>query len=252
MTTMRDEITVDGDVDAHEHQHGVTETACVERFLEQLSVAAIQRVVPSTQVVVSLRDGEAMRLVASSSARAEGCEHAAHESATGPSATARREGRVVVVPDVEDDPRWPAWSPLASDAGFRSAVAIPVRLDGDAELLLVLYSPVRDAWDSAALATATHYAQELAHALTVCRSAHRQAEVNAHLKAALASRATIDQAMGVIMAQNRCSAEDAFAILRTASQHRNTKLRDVAVAIIEGVTGQPASPPPAFRDSSRR
>ncbi|MFS0702466.1 ANTAR domain-containing protein [Cellulomonas sp. 179-A 4D5 NHS] len=249
---MRDEITVDGDVGLHEHEHGVTETACVERFLEQLSVAAIQRMVPSTQVVVSVRDGGTMRLVASSSPRAEGCERAVHESATGPSATARSEGRVVVVPDVDDDPRWPTWSPLASDAGFRSVVAIPGRLDSDSELLFVLYSPVPDAWDTAALTTATHYAQELAHALTVCRSAHRQAEVNAHLKAALASRATIDQAMGVIMAQNRCSAEDAFAILRTASQHRNTKLRDVAVAIIEGVTGQPASPPPAFRDSSRR
>ena len=249
MTTMRDEITVGGDVGAHEH--GVTETACVERFLEQVSVAAIQRVVPSTQVVVSVRDGDAMRLVASSNARAEACERAAHDAATGASATARREGRVVVVPDVADDPRWAGWAQLVSDAGFRSVVAVPGRLDGDAELLLVLYSPVPDAWDTPALTTATHYAQELAHALTVCRSAHRQAEVNAHLKAALASRATIDQAMGVIMAQNRCSAEDAFAILRTASQHRNTKLRDVAVAIIEGVTGQPASPPPQFRDSSR-
>ncbi len=250
MTTMRDEITVDGDVETHEH--GVTETACVERFLEQLSVAAFQRVVPSTQVVVSVREGDTTRLVASSSARAEACERAAHDAATGPSAAARHQGRIVVVPDVGDDPRWPGWTDLALDAGFRSVVAIPARLDGDAELLLVLYSLAPDAWDTAALTTAAHYAQELAHALTVCRSAHRQAEVNAHLKAALASRATIDQAMGVIMAQNRCSAEEAFGILRTASQHRNTKLRDVAVAIIEGVTGQPASPPPAFRDSSRR
>ena len=168
MTTTRDEITVDGDVAGHEH--GVTETACVERFLEQISVAAIPRVVPSTQVVVSVRDGDTMRLVASSNARAEACERAAQDAATGASAAARREGRLVVVPDVADDTRWPRWARLVSDAGFRSVVAVPGRLDGDGELLLVLYSPVPDAWDAAALTTATHYAHELAHALTVCLS----------------------------------------------------------------------------------
>lgn len=248
MTTMKHEYAVaTGQVDAPDH--AVSETACVERFLEQLSVAALRQVVPSADVVVAVRDGDAMRLVASSSPQAEACERGAAED--GPSAAALHRGRIVVVPDVDDDARWPAWAGATRDAGFRSVVAIPGRLDGDAELLLSLYSPVPDAWDVTALTTAAHHAQELAHALTVCRSAQRQAEVNAHLKAALASRATIDQAMGVIMAQNRCSAEDAFAILRTASQHRNTKLRDVAVAIIEGVTGQPASPPPTFRDSSR-
>jgi GAF domain-containing protein len=250
MTTMKDEYTAET-VQVDRHEHAATETGCVERFLEQISVTALRQVVPSAEVVVSVRDGDAMRLVASSDPRAEACERAAQAGADGPSSVALHHGRLVVVPDVEDDVRWPAWASATRGSGFRSVVAVPGRLDGDAELLLALYSPVPDAWDATALATATHHAQELAHALTMCRSAQRQAEVNAHLKAALASRATIDQAMGVIMAQNRCSAEDAFAILRTASQHRNTKLRDVAVAIIEGVTGQPASPPPAFRDSSR-
>ncbi|WP_258727032.1 GAF and ANTAR domain-containing protein [Cellulomonas sp. NS3] len=252
MTTTKDDFTIAADeVDGHEHEHAVTGTGCVERFLEQLPVAALQRVVPSAHVVISVQDGDVMRTVASSDPAAEACERTADERAEGPSAAARRQGRMVVVPDVEDDTRWPRWADATRACGFRSVVAVPGRLEGEAQLLLTLYSPTPDAWDGAALATAVGYAQELAHALTVCRSAQRQAEVNSHLKAALASRATIDQAMGVIMAQNRCSAEDAFAILRTASQHRNTKLRDVAVAIIEGVTGQPASPPPEFRDSSR-
>ncbi|HEU5392937.1 MAG TPA: ANTAR domain-containing protein [Streptosporangiaceae bacterium] len=46
------------------------------------------------------------------------------------------------------------------------------------------------------------------------------------------------------MAQQRCTAADAFAILRTASQNRNIKLRQVAGQIVTGITGRPPQPPP--------
>jgi hypothetical protein len=39
------------------------------------------------------------------------------------------------------------------------------------------------------------------------------------------------------MGQNRCSADAAFGILRSASQHRNIKLRDVAGDIVRAVSG---------------
>ncbi len=64
------------------------------------------------------------------------------------------------------------------------------------------------------------------------------------LRASLASRAVIDQAIGVIMAQQRCTATDAFDVLRSASQNRNIKLRQVAEQIITGLTGHPPQPPP--------
>lgn len=65
-----------------------------------------------------------------------------------------------------------------------------------------------------------------------------QETVNADLRAAAASRSMIDQAMGVMMLQNRCSAPEAFAILRQASQNRGLKLRDVAAAILDGVSDE--------------
>jgi AmiR/NasT family two-component response regulator len=49
----------------------------------------------------------------------------------------------------------------------------------------------------------------------------------------------IDQALGILMAQQRCSADEAFALLRTHSQNNNRKLRDVAADLITRVTGQP-------------
>ena len=51
------------------------------------------------------------------------------------------------------------------------------------------------------------------------------------------SRATIEQAKGIIMAANHCSPDAAFDILRRASQNRNVKLRDIANDIVERTQG---------------
>jgi AmiR/NasT family two-component response regulator len=66
----------------------------------------------------------------------------------------------------------------------------------------------------------------------------KQAEVSEQLEQALSSRTVIDQAIGVIMGQQRCDAETAFALLRTHSQNNNLKLRDVAGDLITRLTGQ--------------
>jgi AmiR/NasT family two-component response regulator len=70
----------------------------------------------------------------------------------------------------------------------------------------------------------------------------RQNELTTQLEAALTSRATIDQAIGIIMGQNRCDADRAFDLLRAASQNRNVKLRTVAAEIVAAVSGKPPTP----------
>ncbi len=55
------------------------------------------------------------------------------------------------------------------------------------------------------------------------------------MRIALDARAVIEQAKGVIMAQRHVDAEQAFEILREASQRYNRKLRDIAVGIVDGV-----------------
>ncbi len=52
------------------------------------------------------------------------------------------------------------------------------------------------------------------------------------LRQALTSRATIDQAKGIVKAALRCSPEDAFATLSTMSRNTNVRLRDVAKAVV--------------------
>lgn len=80
------------------------------------------------------------------------------------------------------------------------------------------------------------FAAQAAGALTVAIRLAQMAELTEHLRLALESRGVIDQAKGILMNQEHCTAERAFAILRSASQHRNIKIRDLATEIVKRVS----------------
>jgi hypothetical protein len=54
-----------------------------------------------------------------------------------------------------------------------------------------------------------------------------RSEMPARLQTALASRAEINQAVSITMGQNRCTADEAFEVLRSIWQNRNVKFRDI-------------------------
>ncbi|MFJ6663780.1 ANTAR domain-containing protein [Streptomyces sp. NPDC091383] len=64
----------------------------------------------------------------------------------------------------------------------------------------------------------------------------------AQLRQALDSRPVIDQARGVLMAAHGCTPDQAWEILREASQHSNVKLHRIAAAIT--ASASPGGPPP--------
>ena len=66
----------------------------------------------------------------------------------------------------------------------------------------------------------------------------RRAELTEDLQVALAGRAIIDQALGIVMGQRRCTADEAFEVLREVSQTSNIKLREVAARLISVTSGQ--------------
>ena len=55
------------------------------------------------------------------------------------------------------------------------------------------------------------------------------------LEQAMASRAVIEQAKGVIMAMRGVPEHEAFEVLRKTSQDRNVKVRELAQQIVTGV-----------------
>ncbi|WP_346140043.1 ANTAR domain-containing protein [Streptomyces virens] len=72
------------------------------------------------------------------------------------------------------------------------------------------------------------------------------------LRQAIASRPVIDQARGILMATHGCSSDEAWHILREASQLSNTKLREVAAAVTAGAAAEGTPPPPEVRTALSR
>jgi len=57
----------------------------------------------------------------------------------------------------------------------------------------------------------------------------------ARLQARMATMPVIEQAKGVLMAQQHCTADEAFDLLRRASQRSNTPIRLLAEQIVDSV-----------------
>jgi len=68
-----------------------------------------------------------------------------------------------------------------------------------------------------------------------------QTEVS-QLRTAMASRATIEQAKGILMLLTSCSEQVAFELLTHMSSHTHRKVRDVAQSITESATGRASLP----------
>jgi hypothetical protein len=71
---------------------------------------------------------------------------------------------------------------------------------------------------------------------------------NAQLRHAVASHATVDQAIGVLLTVHRLEPGAGFDVLREVSQHTNTKLHTVAEAVIEWALREEPLPPPVDRE----
>ncbi|MBT0769430.1 GAF and ANTAR domain-containing protein [Kineosporia sp. J2-2] len=145
----------------------------------------------------------------------------------GPCLDAGQSGEVLTIPDMTRETRWPEYASKVAAQGVLSAVSVPLPLQTDLIGALNWYgrsTGVPEAELGAGVELASHVAVAVGNAVTYSDSAKFAAD----MRAAMASRAVIEQAKGVIMAQNRCGPDQAFEILRTASMGRNVKLRDLA------------------------
>ncbi|MFF7542925.1 ANTAR domain-containing protein [Streptomyces canus] len=71
------------------------------------------------------------------------------------------------------------------------------------------------------------------------------------LRQAMVTRPVIDQARGVLMATHACSPDQAWNVLREASQISNTKLRQVAAGVTAVAGGGGPLPSPELRQALR-
>lgn len=221
----------------------VLNSADMEEFLGELAKVSARTLSEDGDEVLCgitlLRERKAAT-VASSSAAAQAMDEIQYGFSDGPCITASREQVPVHIEDLEADDRWPQCTARIREHGMRSILAVPFLLDGDTRAALNLYSHRPHRFDKRARDLAHGFVSQTSMALRLAVRFAHFSEKASNLKATLETRTGIDVAVGIIMAQNRCSQAEAFDLLKTASSTRNVKLHTVAASIVDSLGQGPA------------
>ncbi|RAX16112.1 ANTAR domain-containing protein [Pseudarthrobacter sp. AG30] len=187
--------------------------------------------------ITLLRDRKAATIGWSSDSARE-VDEIQYSLSQGPCLTAAKDEREVYVPDLFEEDRWgPDYANAVASHGLRSVLSLPFNLQGEAKAALNLYSDVPHKFDGGAAARARDFTREISQALRLAVRFSLHADSASNLRATLESRTIIDIAIGIVMAQNRCSQAAAVEILTEASSNSNTKLRDIARSLVDSVGG---------------
>ncbi len=143
---------------------------------------------------------------------------------TGPGLEAARTRSMVTVPDLATDARWPDLAEAAGAEGVHAVTAIPLDLTRAEVGALSLYFDTTDAPGADHLLTAMALANQSEVLLDELRR-----------RDALSSGATVDRAIGVIIAQRGCGVQEAYDVLRDTAQRLGLDRQAVADRLIAAV-----------------
>ena len=179
------------------------------------------------------------KAVAASNDWAEALDEMQYVEHEGPCLDAARTGLVFRVRDVSTETRWPSYMPRALEQGATSMVSLPMTMESKTMGALNVYSRKVDAFGPAEVSLAEVIAGHASLATQVTATLQGQRDLAEQLRMAMASRAAIEQAKGIIMATTRCRPDDAFQRLVEQSQHEQRKLRDVAAGLVAQYQPEP-------------
>jgi GAF domain-containing protein len=156
-----------------------------------------------------------------------------YERGYGPCLDAGRGGVPLRVDDMRSESRWPDYAARVQEVGVLSSLSVPLPYQNASIGALNIYSTRVRAFAGDSMSAALSVTESIA-VVVANADAHAQLGEQAHnMRLAMESRAVIEQAKGVLMAQRHVSAEEAFEMLREASQRSNRKLRDIATGIVD-------------------
>jgi GAF domain-containing protein len=185
---------------------------------------------PITSLTI-VQDARA-RTVAASGRLALDLDEAQYRLGAGPCLTAATTGEPAEILDTRAATRWPEFAALAAERGCQSVLSFPLpvqeRVSG-ALNVYALQAPSADVRTRQLVSRFAAYAIVPVSNMYLYESAVEQA---GHLRAALDSRAVIDQAKGILMERLKLPADQAFQVLARVSMTTNRKVRDVAEVFV--------------------
>jgi len=206
-------------------------------ILEQV-VHIARRVLPvPTQASITLLVDDTPLTVACTDEDALALDERQYAAERGPCLDSAASGALVSIPDMTADDRWPQFVTAATELGVRSSLSVPLPVQRNVTGALNFYASELEAFTDETIDLAQTFA---GHAAVAAANAHlyeTTATLAEQMKTAMATRAVIEQAKGIVMRDRRCTADDAFNALVKLSQETHLKLRDVAQRLVDDTTG---------------
>jgi GAF domain-containing protein len=205
----------------------------LEEVLGEITDVA-RRNIPGTEASsITLVRGDRGFTAAHSGEMALAADELQYAKGYGPCLDAGRGNVILRIDDMRTETRWPDYAAKVQGEGVRSSLSVPLPYQGTSIGALNNYATEPAAFATPeSLAAALEVAEAIA-VVVVNADAHAQLGDQArNMRLAMDSRAVIEQAKGVLMAQRHLDADQAFDVLREASQRYNRKLRDIAQGIV--------------------
>lgn len=197
-------------------------------------VEIVKRTVPSCAGagVVLLIDGEPTSVAVSDRLTME-IDLVQYETGEGPCLSALHDGDVVRIDILEKDSRFTRFAPGALDRGLRSVLSTPLTANGRKVGALNMYSLQANAFDDQTSEAVRPMAEYAGHAISISPLYAYSLDMVDGLVENLESRAVIEQATGVLMANQEETSGDALDRLRDLAMRSGESMRTVAEWVIK-------------------
>lgn len=230
--------------DAVAMQRLLTVSDTIQTFLDEFTRRASEATGHHCSITLDRRASHEPYTVASSDQMTLELDELQYADGDGPCLQAMRTSTPVIVRYFADEARYGDYPAHAMRVGAQSSMSYPLLSVGQSVRgVLNFYAETPLDPGPGLRARAEMLAQNATEIVALAQRLAGQDEMIANLRIALESRSVIDQAIGVLMAQQRCDPPTAFNLLVRNSQNRNLKVRDVAAGILARVPrADPGSP----------
>ncbi|MCW2636455.1 MAG: Response regulator with antiterminator output domain [Blastococcus sp.] len=204
----------------------------MDTFLQRVCDLAVEVLPGDLESSISLVKGKAAWTSAYTGQLALDCDERQYASGDGPCLHAATTGELTEIADMQTESRWPNYVQRAAESGALSSLSVPLPIAEGVAGALNVYARTAHAFDEESRALAGRFGPCAAVAVANMHAYEDARKMAGHLRAALESRAVIDQAKGILMERYKVTADQAFHLLTRSSMHSNQKLRVVADELV--------------------
>ncbi len=210
----------------------------VDTALELVTTLAAATTAGTLGAAVTVVDEHGKRSRAASNAAVEQADSLQYELDEGPCLTAWQTRELVRIDDTTTDGRWPRWNEVVSRLGVRSVVSAPLLVGEESIGAMKVYCERPMNYGPHDEHVMRLLAGQAAILLANTQSLQEARRLSRQLTEALASRDTIAQATGVLLAQGATGQQEAFATLAAAARRADRPVHEVARALLAALTAR--------------